>query len=293
MFSGQGSQYLGMGSIAYEADLDFKYWLDYCDNILVKLTGESVSTIIKGQSNQALDDLKLSNSALFAIQYALARSLLEKGKSPDVLLGYSLGEYVAFTLAGTLKLKDGLRLVVDMAELAEAHCEKSKMLAVLEGPAFLHRHPECFRGTELAAINTRKNCVVSGSEDAIDECAEKLSNYDVLTQTLPVRYAFHSSLCDPMREAFISRLQSMDISVPTIPVISAHTARQVSVPLASHLWRIIRCRVYFLQTIEGIERNGSSHYWDLGPTGSLANAVGHLLPKCDQPRIKAIMTPFI
>lgn len=294
MLSGQGGQYLGMGSQRYATDQVFRHRIGRCETIVGDLTGCSVKELMQARhdSKDLMMDLRTTNAALFSIQYALAYSLLETGENPDCFLGYSLGEYVSLTLSGSLSLEDGMSLVVQLAEAVTSTCEEGRMLAVLAGAEFYFQHPECFHGVHLACVNSSDNCVVAGSSVSISVCRDALGRSNVLSQELPVRYPFHCPLIEPARERFMKCLGELDFQPANRSVISACTARTLDSPEPPHLWRVIRCRVDFRATIEGIERKQPHEYWDIGPTGALANAVTQQLGVDQSARVHTIMSPF-
>ena len=167
MFSGQGSQYPGMAASLYEREPIFRAEIDACAEILRPyLDADLRDVICKPQSGAAslLDETRVTQPALFVVEYALARLLMHWGIRPDVMIGHSIGEYVAACLAGVFTLDDALRLVAARARLMQA-MPRGAMLAV----ALAERDvvPMLTGGLWLAAVNAPGMVVVSGAEEAV------------------------------------------------------------------------------------------------------------------------------
>src|SRR3546814_793417 len=119
MFTGQGSQWVGMGKELYEQDLVFKQAVDRCASVVTPLIGYSLTELMFRELPQgvSLSDTRLAQPALFTLAYALTERLEAWGVVPDVMIGHSLGEWVAACRAGVFTLEDALRLVVERGRL--------------------------------------------------------------------------------------------------------------------------------------------------------------------------------
>src|SRR5581483_11305920 len=137
--------------------------------------------------------------ALFTVEYALARMWESWGVQPAAMLGHSVGEYVAATLAGVFTPVDAARLVARRGALMDALPEGA-MLAVALGEAEVREMLPA--ALAIAAVNAAGSCVVSGPTGAVDAFANTLARRSVATRRLHTSHAFHSAMMDPILDAF-------------------------------------------------------------------------------------------
>lgn len=277
MFSGQGSQYVKMGRDLFDEDRVFRESLERCERIIRPWIGTSLIDAIYGETAPAAPvDTRLTHPAICALQYAMANSLQARGHRPDRLLGYSLGEFTAQIVGGSLSLERGLALLHCHAELMEAATPEGGMLAVLERPAVVEELGADIPDHWIAAHNFENHCVVSGRPEAIAELERRLEERGTTTQRLPVRRAFHSPLMDAAATAFRAHLRETDWRPSALDIISATTGGlQAGV---ESLWRATREPVNFLRTIASLEEEHpvGAVYLDLGPSGTLATFVKYI-----------------
>ena len=162
---------------------------------------------------------------LMAVQHAMAQELGAAGIVPDVMLGHSIGELVAATVAGVFDIKDALHLVAarskPMGEMAGG-----AMLAVAAGPADLADMIE--EPLALAAVNAPRQVVVSGPVDAIESLARRLSDEGTPTQLLRTSHGFHSPMMEAAVQRFESAFGATHLRPPRIPLISAATGVELT-----------------------------------------------------------------
>ncbi|MBD0341961.1 MAG: type I polyketide synthase, partial [Microcoleus sp. Co-bin12] len=177
MFSGQGSQYINMSLELYQVETTFREQIDICSEILKPHLGIDLRHVLypnEAQAEAATNQLKqtaITQPALFAIEYALAKLWMSWGVHPKAMIGHSIGEYVAACLAGVFSLEDGLSLVAARGKLMQ-QLPSGSMLAV----PLPEQQVQEFLGKklDLAVINGASMSVVSGATDAVDELAQKL-----------------------------------------------------------------------------------------------------------------------
>jgi acyl transferase domain-containing protein len=280
MFSGQGSQYPRMGRELYDEEPVFRECLERCDRITRPwLQRPLLEALYGGAAAIESTDTRQTHPALCAIQYALARTLLARGHVPDLMLGYSLGEFVAQIVADVIPLETGLELLLEHARLMETATAEGGMLAVLETPEALR--PDLHQIGELwiAAHNFPNHCVVSGAAHAVDALQGRLEQRQRTYQRLPVRRAFHCPLMEPAAAAFQRRVAELRVGSSRLEIISAATGKLSAQP--QDLWTATREPVEFLRTVQTLEAPYSQGvaYVDLGPSGTLATFVKYLRPK--------------
>lgn len=176
-FSGQGSQYIGMGKELFETALGFREDILQCEQILTEAGYPSILPLIHPHtpSTQLLADCSISatHCAVFAVEYSLACLYISLGIRPDAVLGHSLGEYAAFMQADVLSLKDALLIIARRATMVEEMCEvgTSSMLSVnasaLYIQDFLSKLSPSLTSLVVACDNSPQQCVVSGRTDQI------------------------------------------------------------------------------------------------------------------------------
>jgi acyl transferase domain-containing protein len=224
MFPGQGTQKLHMAQTLYQGIESFQSIVDTCTERLRGLAGFDLTALIypdaviaAEQAGQALSRTEIAQPALFVIEYALARFLIDLGVRPSAMIGHSLGEYVAACLAGVFSLDDALRLVATRGRLMQA-LPGGAMLAVGLDEKSLAAHLD--DDVAVAAINAPQRCVVSGSDEAITRLEQRLAAQDVSYQRLAVSHAFHSPMMEPSLLAFGECVAAMPLQAPAIPFIS-------------------------------------------------------------------------
>src|SRR5579872_2141062 len=209
MFSGQGSQYFQMGRPLFEASTVFRKHLQRFDELLRELSGISALDALYGKQRdraEPFDDILLTHPAIFIVEYALAKALMDAGGVPEMVLGTSLGSFAAAALAGIIPAEEALAAVVYQARALEESCEPGGMVAVLADPA-LYREAFFADRSELAAINFSSHFVVAAPAEQCREIERQLAARKLPSQRLPVSFAFHSRWLDAAQGRFEASTQ--------------------------------------------------------------------------------------
>lgn len=295
MFSGQGSQYYQMGADLYTSDAVFREAMDRCSQHVSAAIGTSLSDLIyqpRADRFAPFDRTLYTHPALFSVQYSLAQALLARGLSPDLVVGYSLGEWVAHVVAGVMTPEAALDRLVQQAQVVERESPPGGMLAVFGPRDLMEHHPDWFAHTSLAADNFDRHFVVSGLAHAIATTDTFLKNAGITAQVIPVRQAFHSPWMDPFEAECRRALHAVPSRPATIPIVSSRGAEVTDTALPETLWRAAREPVAFRQTIAMLERQQAPTYIDCGPSGTLATFAKYNLPKDAHHRCVSLITPF-
>ena len=228
VFPGQGSQYVNMGRELHESETVFRNAVDECADLLRPLLGRDIRETLYPDASQleaAEKDIHLTSltqPCIFVVEYALAKLWISWGITPGLLIGHSIGEYVAAVLAGTFTLSEAIGLLAVRAKLMQA-LPSGAMLAVRQGADEL----ELPAGIDLAAINSPKLCTVSGSHEAIVGFQAALEQKKIACRALQTSHGFHSSMMEPMLAAFTSEASRIKALAPSIPWISTCTGQAV------------------------------------------------------------------
>ncbi|TSC32697.1 type I polyketide synthase [Corallococcus sp. Z5C101001] len=250
LFPGQGSQYVGMARDLYASEQTFKKHLDACAEKLTPHLGLDLRTVLFPEASkaeaatQALTRTELTQPALFAVEYALAKLWMAWGVKPSAMLGHSIGEYVAACLAGVFSLDDALALVAARGKLMQPLPAGAMLSAKLEEAAL---RPLMDARLSVAAVNAPGFTVVAGPTDAVDALQAKLEAQKVEVSRLHTSHAFHSAMMDPILAPFTERVRQVKLNAPTLPFLSNVTgtwieASQATDPgyWATHLRQAVR-----------------------------------------------------
>ncbi|QLE40494.1 SDR family NAD(P)-dependent oxidoreductase [Nostoc sp. C052] len=291
MFSGQGSQYANMGRELYEVEPTFKKHIDTCALILQPQLNLDIRSLLypKEQDSETaskqLQQTALTQAALFVTEYALAQLLMSWGVRPEAMIGHSIGEYVAATIAGVFSLEDALKIVAKRGQLMQ-QLHSGSMLAIKlpekDVELLLSAQTLYKKYLEIAVINSPSDCVVSGTKEAIAALEKQLSSQGIESRQLQTSHAFHSEMMQPILEEFVQLLKTVQLNPPHIGFISNVTGSWISQEQATNpnYWsQHLRETVRFSDGISQLLQQFEGVFIEVGPGRTLSTLTTQHLDK--------------
>ncbi|MEH2072613.1 MAG: SDR family NAD(P)-dependent oxidoreductase [Nostoc sp.] len=291
MFSGQGAQYANMAEELYKIEPTFTKYVNNCAQILETYLGFDICHLLFPEeekiaaASQQLQQTALTQSALFVIEYALAQLLMSWGVRPEAMIGHSIGEYVAATIAGVFSLEDALKIVAKRGQLMQQLPTGSMLairLAEKEVQLLLSAQTLYKNSLEIAVINSPSDCVVSGTNEAISVLENQLSSQGIECRLLHTSHAFHSVMMSPVLEPFVQAVKKVKLRPPRIRFISNVTGTWITDEQATNpdYWcQHLRQTVRFSDGISQLIKQFEGIFLEVGPGRTLSTITTKHLDK--------------
>ena len=276
MFPAQGAQHANMGRGLYENESVFREHLDRCAIYLQPQLGFDLRQLLypddahTAETSEQLKQTRLTQPTVFTLNYALAQLWKSWGITPEAMIGHSLGEYVAATLAGVFELEDALTLVAERGRMMQ-ELPSGSMLAVYLSEEKVQ--PWLQHNISLAAVNAQELSVVSGPADAIEGLANAFRAEHINFQPLLTSHAFHSAMMEPMIAPFVQKVSQMQRQAPKIPFVSTLTGTWITKEQAvdpAYWGKQTRFGVRFSPAIQEILKTPGRVLLEVGPGNSLS-----------------------
>jgi phthiocerol/phenolphthiocerol synthesis type-I polyketide synthase E len=285
LFPGQGSQYFEMGKDLYRNLPMFKEIIDQGFEILATISKTDFKSILGYSEDNSIDQDSINNTlytqpVLFLIEYALAKTIMSFGISPNCMIGHSLGEYVAACLADVITFEDAVKIVYKRAQLMSS-VKPGVMIAVLETPENIQT---VISGEfSIAAINSTKSCVIACEEGSKSNIVSQLEAGNISFAILKTSHAFHSFMMDDILEDFRKELMKINFSAPKIPMVSNLTGNMwdVNEIVTPEYWvKHLRNAVLFEKGLNQVLKTWpDAVFIEVGPGKALSNFLNDISDK--------------
>ncbi len=281
LFTGQGCQYLKMAAECYNRFPRFRRTLDRCNAMFSRLGARDLISLIYEEDNAGVLKRTLNaQPALFAVEYAMADLLHSWAVRPGIVVGHSLGEYVAATVAGIMSLEDAAHLVYTRATLMDALGGHGRMVSVCVGESDLAPYLATAQGAvSLAAVNAPSVCALAGESSALAAICARLRRANIDMRELEVSAPFHSSAMEPMIAEFEKVAARFTYGKPEIPIISNISGRLDAGEMsgANYWCRHILSTVRFADGVRTAYDEGARIFIEIGPRPVLTALVRRTL----------------
>ena len=297
VFSGNGSQYAGMGRKLLEESSVFRMAVEEVDTLFAQHADFSLIETLENPACEVdLERTEVAQPALFAIQVGLVRMLEDRGVSPGGVMGHSVGEVAAAWACGAMSLEQAVWLIHERSFQQGKTKGLGQMTAValsqVDVERLLKAIPRAFR-PHLAGVNSPKGVTVAGDPKGLAELESLLADQGVRFKRLDLDYAFHSPVMDPIKADLLTGLEEFKPQKGSIPFYSTVTGKKLNGSKldASYWWKNVRQPVRFEEAVRSAIGAGASIFVEVGPHPVLRS---YLLESLNESDVEGLVaTPMI
>jgi len=270
MFPGQGSQFKGMGEALFN---------EFPDAVAVanQTLGYDIVDLCLNDPDTKLNQTNYTQPALFFVNYLNYQKYLQTNEKASFLLGHSLGEFNALNAAGVFDMATGLKIVQKRGELMYSIMGTS--MAAIVGADYTEINEiltNKFPDLDIANINTTSQVVISGKSETLSLAADYFEEEGLVYIPLKVSGAFHSRYMLPVKNSFLSYIESLNLNFCQIPVISNYTASPYPSNIEGIIGNIVNqisSPVKWLQSVQLLIEQGETNFVEIGAGDVLTNLI--------------------
>jgi phthiocerol/phenolphthiocerol synthesis type-I polyketide synthase C len=280
VYSGNGSQWVGMGMAAYRHNAAFRKQFDEVDSLFQGLAGWPLrEAMFSDELGDRLNLTSVAQPLIFAIQSAATAALRARGLTPSIVLGHSVGEIAAAEAAGALDCRSAVRVIYYRSKHQEAVRGAGRMAVINAPPDVAADLAHEIPGVEVAAINSPRAATMAGTGEAIAQLRALAKTRNIAFVDLGLDYPFHNSLLAEIEEKLVAELGTLAPRDAAIPFISTVSGSCVAGSQLHSLywWRNIREPVRFMDSIREAAKLGARFFVEIGPSPTLVKHIGDTL----------------
>lgn len=288
-YSGQGGQWINMGTELMKSEPVFQQAMAEVDGIFEAISGWSIrEEITRAELDSRLNDTRIVQPAIMAIQVALTKLLTHYGIKPDFIVGHSIGEVAAAWAAGAIDLNTAASVTYHRARIQDRASGKGRMLAVGITQA---QARNVIQGLEdkvsISTINGPATLTLAGDATVLETIMEQLEKQDIFARFVNVQAPYHSHLMEPLKDELVETLDAFSGGDVTLPLYSTVTTqRESGRHLSGHYWfDNVRQPVRFHETVQRMLADGATTFLEIGPHPVLASGIRDAIQEESSPAI--------
>ncbi|MBV8851517.1 MAG: SDR family NAD(P)-dependent oxidoreductase [Methylobacteriaceae bacterium] len=286
VFSGNGSQWPGMGRQAFEDNSAFRRRFEEIDTHFQRLSGWSLKAEMFAEDlANRLAKTSVAQPLIFAIQSATNFALKQHGLVADLTLGHSVGEVAAAEAAGILDLETAVRVIYFRSLHQEIANGAGGMAVVFGSREAAETLASEIPGLSVAAHNSPRGFTVSGPASALKSLPSVARTRNARTRKLDLAYPFHSELMNPVERPLLADLEGVTASTGHTSFISAVTGGSLDGAAldSGYWWRNVREPVLFMESMQQALQQGARIFVEIGPSATLLAHINDIAEGTDHP----------